>query len=319
MRRGVFETIRRGLDNALANWGLIVVRVVEMFILVAITIAAVLAMVVPVLVSIGIGIAELTTAEDVQTAMMTLMEKWTLVVWIFAGILLLTIVLVALHSVVEAGCARVLIDGDRMAGPEVEGPRARYRVFSMQRFWAGARSGWWTVFWIYNLAWSVAGVVLLLPLLPTLVLTLVFREEPTVAITAGCIGLVLSGMLMIVVGIVTGLWTNRAIADWAAEHVGARPALAGAWAAIKRDFGRHLLIAIAMIVIAIAGSSFFATFSFLATFGESMNRTISINFFTFPLRIAGTLLNWGFSSFVANWLMGAFGALAVEGRRSTEE
>lgn len=317
MRRGILDTLRRGLDNALANWGLIVVRLVELVVIVGITIAAVLAMVVPILVSIGIRIADFgtLTPDEVESTMLTLLERWSLLIWIFLGMLLLTIVLVALHSVVAAGCARVQVDGDRMAGPAVDGPRSRYHAFSMARWWAGAKDGWWTVFWIYNLAWGVAGLIFLIPLLPTLVLTLVLRENEPVAIGIGCLGLVVSLMLMIVVGVVTGIWTNRAISDWAVERTGAASALSGAWAAIKADLGRHVVIALAMIVIAVAGSTFFSSFSYFAAFGEMMHRTAVINFFTIPLRLLSTLANWAFSSFVASWILGAYAALAVEMRR----
>jgi len=312
MKRGVFDTLRRGLDNALANWGLIAVRVVEMFVLAALTIAAVLAMVVPILVSIGIELTDIDTPEQIESTMLALMQRWMLLVWVFIGLCVLVLVLVALHSVVAAGCARVAVDADRIAGPAVDGDRSRFVVFSMAKWWAGAKSGWWAVFWIYNLAWGVAGLILLIPLLPTLALTILFRENPPVAITSGCIGLVLSVMLMILVGIMTGIWTNRAIADWAAHHTSAAKSLSGAWAAVKADFGRHLGIALVMIVVAIAGSSLFASFSFFASFGESFHRTMTVNFFTIPLRLLGTTLNWIFSAFVTSWLFASYSALAVE-------
>lgn len=315
MRHGVFDLLRRGLDNAMANWGLIVVRVVEIFVIVAVTIAGVLAMVVPILLSIGIRIADITTPDQVESAMLALMQKWVLLVWIFLGVSALLLVIVALHSVVTAGAARVAVDADRVAGPSVEGARSRYHVFSMARWWAGARDGWWTVFWIYNFAWGVAGLILLIPLLPTLALTIIFRETPPLAITTGCIGLVVSVLLMIVVGVVTGMWTNRAIADWAVQRTGPAASLSGAWAAIKADFARHILIALAMIVIAIAGSSLFASFSWMAAFGEAMHDAAVVNFFTIPLRFFATLMNWIFSAFAASWALGAYAALAVEGTR----
>ncbi|HVE70243.1 MAG TPA: hypothetical protein VNI54_02660 [Thermoanaerobaculia bacterium] len=312
MKRGVFDVLRRGLDNAIANWGLIVIRFVEIFALAAIAVAAALAMLVPILVSIGIDLADFRTPDQMDSALLTLLDKWVMLIWIFIGLCVLTLVLVALHSVVAAGCARVAVDADRAAGPAQEGPRSRYHVFSMSRWWTGARDGWWTVFWIYNFAWGVAGLILLIPLLPTLVLTIVFRDEPAVAISSGCIGLALSVMLMIVVGVVTGIWTNRAIADWAAQGTGASTSLSGAWGAIKADLGRHVLIAVVMIVVAIAGSSLFSTFSFFATFGETMHRTMAVSFFTIPLRVLGTALNWAFSGFVGSWMFAAYAALAVE-------
>ncbi|HYC92600.1 MAG TPA: hypothetical protein VEO54_25555 [Thermoanaerobaculia bacterium] len=312
MKRGILDTLRRGLDNALVNWGLIIVRLVEVVVLVAITIAAVLAMVVPILLSIGLRMADITTPDQIESTMLTLLERWSLLVFIFLGLLLLTIVLVALHSVVDAGCARVQVDADRMAGPAVDGPRSRYHAFSMARWWAGARDGWRTVFWIYNFAWGLAGLILLLPLLPTLALTIVLRENEPMAIGIGCLGLAVSLLLLIVVGVVTNIWTNRAIADWAVARKGAAAALSGAWAAIKADLGRHVVIAVAMVVLAIAGSTFFSSFSYFAAFGEMMHQTSVINFFTIPLRLLGTLANWGFSSFVASWILGAYAALAVE-------
>jgi hypothetical protein len=79
--------------------------------------------------------------------------------------------------------------------------------------------------------------------------------------------------------------------------------------------GRHLLIVIAIMVIAMAGSSFFASFSYFAAFGEMFHRGSVVQVFTIPLRLIGTLLNWAFSAFVASWFLGAYGALAVERER----
>jgi hypothetical protein len=315
MKRGPFDVLRRGLDNAVANWGLIVIRLVELFVYVVIVIAGALAILAPILLSIGISLGQLTTPDEMEGALLTLLEKWVLLVWIFLAVSVLMLVMVAVHSVVAAGCARVAVDADRVAGPQLEGPRSRYHVFSMARFWAGAREGWWTVFWIYNIAWGLAGLILLIPLLPTLAMTLLFRESPAVAITAGCGGLAITMLLMIPLSIAAGIWTNRAIVDWAAQPVGARAALRGAWGAIKADLGRHVLVVVAMIVVAIAGSGLFASFSWFAAFADTMHETMIVNFFTIPLRLIGTLANWVFSSFVGSWSLAAFAALAVENTR----
>jgi hypothetical protein len=315
MKRGIFDTLRRGLDNALANWGVIVIRLVALVVMVALTIAAVLATVVPLLVSIGIRLADVREPGEIVSILETLGQRWVLIVCILLGLSLLMLVLVALQSLVVAGCARVQVDGDRLAGPAVDGPRSRYRAFSVQRWWAGATEGWWTVFWIYNIAWTLAGLILLIPLIPTLVVTLIAGENVPVMIAAGCLGLGLTFLLLIVVGVVTGIWVNRAVADCAVQPTGAMRALSGAWAAIKADLGRHVAIALAMIFIAIAGSSFFASFSYVAAAGEMMHRTAVVHFFTIPLRLLGTLANWAFSSFVASWVLGAYAALAVEMRR----
>jgi hypothetical protein len=312
MKRGVFDTLRRGLDNAVANWGLIVIRIVEAAVFAAVAIAAALAIVVPILVSIGIAVTDLSRPEDVESLLLSLMARWVWLIWILVGVSLLLLVFIAVHSFVEAGCARVAVDADRNAGPGTEGPRTRYRVFSMQRWTAGGRDGWWTVFWIYNYAWGVAGLILLIPLIPTAAIMLIARDTPALLITTGCIGLALTLMLFIVVGVVTSMWTTRAVTDWATHRTSAATSLSGAWSAIKSDLGRHLLIALAVVVIAMAGSSFFASFTYMAAMGQMFHRTAITTFFTMPLRLFGTLLNWAFSAFVSSWYLAAYAALAVE-------
>lgn len=312
MKRNVFDVLRRALDNTIANWGLVVVRLVETLVFVAIVVVTAIAVFIPIAVSIGIELGQIATPDDIESAFVGLMEKWILLVWIFLAICVVTIVFVALHAFVEAGCARVYVDGERAAGPATEGLRARFHTFSTGRWLEGAKDGWWTVFWIYNLAWSVAGLIFLIPLLPTLIITLVFRDTPAVAITGGCIGLVVTVMLMIVVGVVTGMWTNRAIADRAVQDMGASAALSGAWRALKADPGRHLLIAIITIVVTIAGSSFFASLSYFAAFGEIVHNSAVFNIVTLPLRLIGTILSSIFSAVVASWYLASYASLAVE-------
>jgi hypothetical protein len=314
VKRGVFDTLRRGLDNAVANWGLMVVRVVEMIVFAAIAVAAALAILVPLLVSVGIAVDDISTPEDLENLLFSLADKWVWLIWIFAGISVLLLFFVAAHSFMEAGCARVAADADRTAGPAVDGPRSRFHVFSMQRWWAGGTDGWWTVFWIYNFAWGVAGLILLVPLIPTAAIMFFARETPPLQIATGCIGLVLTLLLFILVGIVTSMWTTRATTDWAVQGSGASASLSSAWASLKGDLGRHLLIALAVVVIAMAGSSFFASFSYFAAFGELFHRGAAMQIFTIPLRVVGTLLNWGFSAFVSSWYLAAYSALAVERR-----
>jgi hypothetical protein len=269
--------------------------------------------VVPILVSIGVTLTDVATPEDIEGVLLALTQKWVVLLWILLGASVIVLVFVGVHSFVEAGCARVAVDADRAAGPQLEGSRQRYFVFTLQRWMAGAKAGWWAVFWIYNLAWGVAGLILLIPLLPTLALAILLRDNPPVAIATSCAGLVLSVMFMFVVAIVTGMWTNRAIVEWGTHGTGASASLSNGWAAVKSDLGRHLLITLAMIVIALAGSSLFTSFSFFAAFGESLHRTMVMNFFTVPLRLVGALLNWIFSAFVTSWYLASYAALAVEG------
>lgn len=313
MKRGVFDVLRRALDNTIANWPLILIRLGEMLLFGIMAIIAVIAAVAPILISVGIELSKINTIDDLEGAAFALMSRWILLVWILVAISALLLLFVAMHSFVEAGSARVYVDAERAAGSAVPGPRSRFRVFTMERWMSGAKDGWWTLFWIYNLAWGAAGLILLIPLLPTIAGMLLFREQPPAAVATGCVGLVLTGLLLIFVGAVTGMWINRSINEWAVRRSGARESLAIGWAAMRADLGRHLLIFIAVFVTAMAASSVFASFSFFAAFGDAFGSNHGMfNFFTFPLRIIGSLLNSVFSAILGAWYLASYSALATE-------
>ncbi|HYO78899.1 MAG TPA: hypothetical protein VE010_20725 [Thermoanaerobaculia bacterium] len=314
MRRGVFDVLRRGLDNTIANWPLLLIRFAESVLFAIIAVVAAIVILAPILVSIGINIADLASVDDVENVYAILLSKWMMLVWIVAAVTVLLAVFVAVHSFVEAGSARVYVDGERIAGPEQMGVRSRFRVFSMQRWFAGAADGWWTVFWIYNLAWTVAGAILLIPLLPTLVLMLLLRDEqPLYAIATGCLGLAVTLLLFIAVAIVTTIWVNRAIAGWAMRRSGARDALAEGWRALRADLGRHVLIAVALYIVIMAGSGFFASFSLIASLGQTFGSDSGVAFLmTLPIRILGTLCSYAFTAGVTGWFLASYATLATD-------
>lgn len=314
MRRGVIDTLRRGADNTFANWPLSLIRFSEVLLFGLIAVAAVIATVLPLLVSFGIHLADVHTPEEVETAMLTLLDKWVMLLWVMLGVLVMLLVFMIIHSFVEAGCAFVFVDADRAAGPQTAGPRQRYKLFSVERWMAGAKEGWWEVFWIYNLAWGAAALVLLIPLIPIAALVFALHDKPAPAIAVGCVGLVLFMLFAIVVAVVTGMWTNRSIVQWAAQRGEIRQALSTGWRAIKTDLGRHLLVALAIFVIAMAGSSFFASFSMFAAFGDSVRGTAAFNMVTLPIRLVGSLLSSAFSAVIGSWYIASYAALAVENK-----
>jgi len=311
VKRGVFDTLRRGLDNTIANWQILLLRIGEALLFGVIVIVALIALIVPIVLSLGIRLANLTTPEDLGGLAEILVDQWVIFAWMIAGAFALLLLFMLIHSFVEAGCARIAVDADRVAGPSMEGHRSRFRVFSMERWMAGAMDGGWALFAIYNIAWGVAGLFMLIPLLPTIAVMLLFQETPEVAIATGCAGLVVSVMFIVVVAIVTGIWCTRAIAGWAARRQGASDALRSAWRAMRLDLARHILIALAVFVIAVAGSSFFSSFSFFAGLGESMHRSM-FHIVTMPIRLASSIVSSAFSALMSTWFLAAYAALAVE-------
>lgn len=318
-RAGFFDVLRRGVDNAIANWPLIALRLAETILIGVIAVASVVALVVPILVSIGLVFGDLDDPEDLITVVTTLAEKWIVLVWIVIAVSVLLVLFLAIHAFVEAGRARVLVAGDRAAGPAAMGPRSRFQAFSSRAWIAGAAEGWWPLFWIYNAIWGLAGLILLLPLVPTMILVLVLRERPPLAIASGCLGLVFTVLLGVAVAIVAGIWTIRSTAEWGLGGRNAREAMRGAWSAMRDDFWRHLLVAVVMIVVGMAGSTLFASFSFIAGFGESLNDSLAFSLITLPIRFAGSILSSILSAAIGTWYLASYAAMAVEREGMNDE
>jgi hypothetical protein len=318
VKRGVFVVLRRGFDNTLANWQLLALRFAESVVFAGIIIAAIIAIVVPVLVSFGLNLdrlPELASTLELERLPDLMVRLGAIAGYFLLVALVVAIVLTAIHAFVVAGCMRVYVDGDRTAGPVDTAPRRGYAVFTLQRWWSGAADGWWPVFWIYNLAWGAASVILLIPLLPTFALMLVLRDDDSAALVAGigCFGIVITALLAIVVGVAVSLWTTRAIATWTARRGTAREALSLASAAIRTDLGRHLLIALAVIVVGMAGSSFFAGFSFVGTFTSLAARDQPLlGLFALPVRALGWILSTIFSAAIGGWFLSSYASLANE-------
>jgi hypothetical protein len=314
VKRGVFDLLRRGFDNTIANWQLSLIRFLEAFVFMALAVGAVFVMLVPIMLSLGIQLTELDTPEEFEGVIEALTTKWATLIWIFIGVSVLLLLFVIIHSFVEAGCARVLVDADRVAGPEIVGTRSRYRIFSWQRWVAGAKAGIWPVFWIYNAIWGVASLIILIPLLPTIAAMFAFRGEEGLAVLAGCLGLLVTFAVAMLVAIVCALVTNRAIVSWAAHHTGAVESMRIGWQAIKGDLARHLLTALAIMVVGMAGSMFFASFSMFAGIGESMGRGDVFLMMTLPLRLLGSLLNSAFSAVLGSWFIATYAGIATDHR-----
>lgn len=310
---GFFDILRRGVDNAVANWPLIALRVAETVFLGIVAVASVVALLLPILVSIGIALDDLDDPDDLLTVVTALAGKWMILVWIGVAVTVLLLLFVAVHAFFEAGRARVLVAGERAAGPGTAGPRSRFAAFSGRAWLAGAAAGWWPLFWIYNAIWGLAGLVLLVPLLPTVVLMLLFRERPGLAVATGCLGLLFTLLLGLVTAILAGMWTIRATAQWGLGGRNARQAMAEAWRAILDDFWRHLLVALVVIVVGMAGSTVFASFSFLIGFSETFSDSFGASLAMLPVRFAGSVLSSILSAAVSTWYLASFAVLAVEG------
>jgi len=307
LKRSAFDVIRRGFDNAVANWPLILLRIGEGILLMGIVVAAVFAAVIPILVSAGLSKGfDYRNPDDVAQFLGALfIEHWMLLVYLFGLAFILLGILLAIHSFVEAGCARIYVDGERGAA---------MRAFDFGRWLRGGSAGWWPVFWIYNLAWSVGCMVLLVPLTLTIAGLLAISETAG-RIAVGCAGLGFTFLLFLPTAILVGIWVHKAIAVSVARNLGAVDALRAARREFRLDFGRHLAVGIVMMIIGFMAAMIVSGAGFpLSSFGRHSGRVglDLLPLFLAPVQIVMSMIQSVISSAVSSWTLASFVALAEE-------
>lgn len=312
MRRDLSDVLRRGFDNALANWQLVLIRVVETALAFGIAIAAVIAVVVPLVISAHLGNWESlknSPASFWPTIMTIVTEHWMLWLYLLLIASVVIAVILAIHSAVEAGSARIYVDAERAAAISRTQTRERFEAFNMDRFLAGVREGWWRVFWIYNAAWTLGGLVILAPL-AVLALIIAAIGTNAAAIVIGCFFLLAMCLILFFVGLLTSIWVQGAIVAVFGRGLGGNAALRYSWREISGDLGRYALVAIIFIAVSFAGSSMLNSFSSgVPVNGGSIQWQLLL---TSPLLIASSFLQTIFSSAVASWFLASITAIQQE-------
>lgn len=303
--RNTTDTLRRGLDSTLANWPLIAIRIAESILFLAIVIASVVAAIVPFFVSAGFSNFNIENPDEVPNAIVGfLINHWILIVYALAVFMLLLVVLIAIHSFVEAGNAQVLVDAEHAP---------KFQAFNMGRWMRGGRGGWWGVFWIYNAAWTVAGIILLVPLTLTIaVMLLVSEAGPRIAL--GCFGLAITFLIGIPLAVMTAIWTQKAIAVCVARGLPGRASLAQAWAGIRADFGRHFAVAFLLMAITFGGSMVISMFTAPMSLmsGAAGHGAPLVSLMFAPMRIVSSFLQSIFSAAVGLWFLASFIGMTEE-------
>jgi hypothetical protein len=159
----------------------------------------------------------------------------------------------------------------------------------------------------------------MIPLLPTALLAVLLAERTAVAIVVGCGGLLLTALFALLVVFVAAMWTVRATAELGLGGITARAAMGRAWSALRGDFGRHLIVALVMFVVGMAGSTFFAGVSFLIGFGETFNDSNVFPLVTLPFRFATSIINSILSAVISTWYLGSYAAMAAERGEGNDE
>ncbi len=311
--RSTTDTLRRALDSTLANWQLIAIRIAENIVFIMIVIASIVAAIVPIAVAAGISNFDVKSSENPGVAIATMIvQHWMLLVYVLAIVTVILVLLIAIHSFVEAGNATVFVDAERAVGRATTTRREAFRAFAIDRWLQGGRASWWAVFWIYNIAWGIAGLVMIVPLLATIA-GMFAVSDPGARAGIGCLGIFLFILVTIPLAIIVAIWTQKAITICVGRATAAGAALRVGWDAIRGDFGRHLAVAFIVFVVAFGGAMAIS----MLTAPISMLRGaipsepfVAIAFA--PAQILASILQSAFSAAVGLWFLASYVGLTEE-------
>lgn len=310
MKRSLSDVLRRGLDSTIANWPVIALRIAESVVLIGIVIASIIVAIVPAIVAAGLSKDEIMSSSDPASAIVGwLIGHLMLFVWMFALAFIVLGVLMAIHAFVEGGAAQIYVDAERNAKRHPGGGRDAFRAFSVDRWLAGGAASWWRIFWMYNWAWSVGLLFVLVPLMLTIA-GLVLISDTAGRVVVGCAGLAIAILILIPVGIIVSIWCAKAITICVARSLPARESLRLGWRAVRDDLGRHVAVAVIAFVVSMALNSIVSAFSIPMTITQHQMPSMALIFT--PVRLASGVIQSIVSAAVGAWLIACFVSMTEE-------
>ena len=305
MARPLGEIARRGVDNVLANWPLLLIRIAEGVAMMATILGIVVLAIVPVAAA---AVGSLTEVLDTLGRTGDLEELLLgvaplLVVYILLVVSFVLLLAMLVHSFVQGGIVGCYVEAERRS-PGAGAQRDAFRVFTPELWWREGKRNVWRFFWIYNVIWGAYSLLLLLPLLPLVVLVALFPENP-VSIVIAIVGFVAVVLFAIGVAFVVLIWSQVVLIDAARRDLGPVEAINASGEALR---GRLLnIILIGGIFFALSttagGLVAGATFSFDAA-GAIPGFALAL----IPLQILLSLINSAISTLFGSWLLAALAA-----------
>jgi len=310
LKRSLPDVLRRGLDSTIANWPVIALRIAESVVLIGIVIASIIVALIPAIVAAGLSKDEIMNSSDPPAAIVGwLIGHLMLFVWMLALAFIVLGVLLAIHAFVEGGIAQIYVDGERNEKRHLAAGRDAFRAFSVDRWLAGGAASWWRIFWLYNWAWSVGLLFVLVPLMLTIV-GLVLVSDTVGRMVVGCVGLAIAILVLIPVAIVISVWCAKAITICVARSLPARESLRVAWRAVRGDLGRHVAVAVIAFVVSMALNSIVSAVSVPMTITQ--HQVPSMELFFTPVRLVSGVFQSMVSAAVGSWLMACFVSMTEE-------
>jgi hypothetical protein len=162
---------------------------------------------------------------------------------------------------------------------------------------------------MYNVIWSVAGAVLLVPLAATLAAMFAVTADAG-RIVVACSGLALTFVLLLPLGALAAMWTQKSIVVCLARSAPAAESMRAARQEMRRDFGRHLVVAVIVMVVSIGGAGVISMLSMPLSFARESN-PLSIGVMA-PVQIVLSFVQGIFSAAVGTWFLASYVGLTEE-------
>jgi len=305
MKRTVADVLRRGFQNALANWQLLFIHFAENVLLLMIILGAGLATILPIIFSIAWHPpSSFESAEDIRDFVLSHIG---VLLYVFAVVTVISLIAIAIHSFVVAGVARVLVDGNRRADSALT--RDRFRSFRFEDWLDGGRREWIAVFWIYNFVYGLVGLIAIIPfcLIAVIEVFALFAEMNVAAIAVGCIGIPIVLFLAIFSSVLASVWSRKAIIVCVEEQRGGTDAMRSGWRQARADMTRHFGVAFTLFVISVGGGGLISMVSLMFSLPAMAHGGGIV---LFPVRILLSAVSAVFSSAMGLWSIAAFAALS---------
>lgn len=296
-----FRYTRRGLENLLGNWQLILIASAESVVLFAVVF----------LPFIVFGYSKWKASASVDEFLESILQMYVAVfenplilLVLFVAVIVVGTVALVVHSMVISGIVRVYIDGEvRMGSSEEVSYDVRPKTFSLSQWWTAAKAYWFEVFLIYNIVWGLSALIILVPIVPLLILAFTSSGDDrllVILLAGGGIWL----LLTVIVAFFSRAWSHLAIARAIEDDLGVISSSKSALDLIAREPVNTLALVVVMALISLGAGIGGSVVTFSS---EGMP---SVMVLSVILGIAGWLINVIISSAAALWMVAGFVSMA---------
>lgn len=293
------DNLKLGFRIATANWPLILIAIAESIATIVFIALAILLAAFPIV--IGFFRGEDVIPEEPAALGQWILEHPFMVLGTLLAVMVAAIAAIALHSFVQAG---------RIAVYEKSRQQNGAAVFTPELWIEEGRGGWFRLFLIYHAIYGVYSLIFLIPIVT--VAGIFLTQGSPAAFVIGCVGMSVFVLSAIVLGVAAFLWSTMSTMVAVVHRSGPVEAMSDGWRDVRRSLGPLLGVAIIIIVLSIALSSFFSIFSVVL---ELMSFSDSIRLVLVPFQIGISVIQSAISVVFSCWLIAAMIPYAGRTRR----